>query len=63
MKTIYRYLVIATVALFTSAMFVQCADDDDNGSLEMDIFGGEGDCDNQATFTFANGNEVSITLN
>ncbi|HIB48434.1 MAG TPA: hypothetical protein EYN07_03370 [Flavobacteriaceae bacterium] len=32
MKKIYRYIVMATVAICTTAMFVQCADDDDNGN-------------------------------
>ncbi|MDX1462434.1 MAG: hypothetical protein R3359_05210 [Marinirhabdus sp.] len=32
MKNLYRYIVIATVAICTTATFVQCADDDDNGN-------------------------------
>ncbi|RDK87149.1 DUF4331 domain-containing protein [Marinirhabdus gelatinilytica] len=32
MKTIYRTLIMAVIALCTTTMFVQCADDDDNGN-------------------------------
>lgn len=32
MKTLYRYIILAAVAITTTATFVQCADDDDNGN-------------------------------